>query len=127
MLHSLIIAPFYAKMESLQLQKSFWLIYAKKVGRVSIFYPTLVGLTFGLRHLVSLNKDRLRFDLQYNVPILQKYPFAQKVILYSLFTWPFGFMINYIESGRLISMGSFLWTLPITFFMVFLDGGKGLD
>ena len=42
--------------------------YGFQVTRACVFYTGILSATFGMRHLVAENKDRLRFDLQYNIP-----------------------------------------------------------
>ena len=79
-----------------------------------------------MRHLVAENKSRLRFDLQYNIPPLQKYPAAQDIILYCGFSWPIGFAINYMHSGRVLRGGLTL-TLMVALIVRAMDSGQGLD
>lgn len=106
--HAVTYAPFYAKQAALETGRSFWLEYAIKTSRACFFYTGMLSTTFGMRHLVAENKDRLRFDLQYNVPVLTQYPTAQDIILYCGFSWPIGFAINYMHSGRYLRGGASL-------------------
>ena len=61
--HALVYAPFYSKAEALQQGRNFWPVYALKCMRACFFYSGILSCTFGMRHLISENKDRLRFDL----------------------------------------------------------------
>lgn len=70
MVHALMYAPFYAKLQSLETNRNFWLEYSIKVSRACFFYTGILSATFGMRHLVAENKSRLRFDIQYNLPFL---------------------------------------------------------
>ena len=97
-----------------------------KASRASFLYCGILSTVFGMRQIVAENKELLRFDLQYNVPILQKYPVAQDLLLYSAFSWPIGFAINYMHTGRYLRGGLSL-TLVVAVIMRILDHGKGLD
>ena len=68
------------------------------------------------------NKDRMRFDIQYNVPVLRPYPVAQDLLIYCCFSWPIGFTINYMHTGRLLRGGLSL-TLLVACIVRALDGG----
>ena len=68
----------------------------------------------------------LRFDMQYNIPVLQKYPVAQDLLLYCGFSWPIGFAINYMHTGRYLRGGPTL-TLLVALIIRAMDHGKGLD
>ena len=71
--HALTYSPFYSKLAALDTGRSFWIEYGKQVTRACFFYTGILSATFGMRHLVAENKDRLRFDLQYNIPQLRQY------------------------------------------------------
>ena len=103
--HALTYAPFYSKMASLETGRSFWLEYGIKTGKAFLFYTGILSTTFGMRHLVAENKERLRFDIQYNMPFMMKYPVAQDILLYCGFSWPIGFAINYMHTGRYLKGG----------------------
>ena len=75
-----------------------------------------------MRHLVAENKDRLRFDLQYNIPAIGKYHVLQDVILYCGFSWPIGFAINYMHTGRYLRGGPLL-TLSVALIIRAMDQG----
>lgn len=72
--HALLYSPFYSKAEALETGRSFWPIYLRKSFAACFFYSGILGATFGMRHFASENKDRLRFDLQYNLPVIRDYP-----------------------------------------------------
>ena len=123
MVHSLIYAPFYAKMESLETGRSFWREYAFKASKACFFYTGILSATFGMRHLVAENKDRLRFDLQYNIPAIAKYRALQDIILYCGFSWPIGFCINYMHTGPFLGRGGPILTLTSALVIRALDQG----
>lgn len=124
--HALTYAPFYAKQAALDSGRSFWHEYSIKASRASFFYCAILTSTFGMRHLVAENKELLRFDMQYNIPVLQKYPVAQDLLLYCGFSWPIGFAINYMHTGRYLRGGPTL-TLLVALIIRAMDHGKGLD
>lgn len=98
--------------------KSFLFEYLTRACKVCLFYPLILSCTFGLKHLVAENKDRIRFDLQYNFPVLRNNRHLNKsvenAIFYSSFSWPIGFVINYLHTGRYFRGGPTLTALVAT-------------
>ncbi len=120
--HNLVYAPFFSKERSLQLKTSYISEYLKHSSKSLFCYSFVLSLTFGLRHYVVTNRDFFLFELTYNFKYLRnKKPFTD-VMLYTLFAWPLGFTVNYVQSGRLIR-GGLTWTLMIALIMRALDGG----
>ena len=124
--HALIYAPFYSKATALETGRSFWLEYALKTSKACIFYTGILSWTFGMRHLMAENKDSCLFEIQYRLPFLRKYRAVQDVMLYCGFSWPIGFAINYMHTGRWLRGGPTL-TLIVALVIRAMDGGQGLE
>ena len=115
LVHMLVYTPFYAKMAVIESGRPFVLEYLIRASKVCLFYPMLLSCTFGLKHFMAENKDRIRFDLQYNFPILRNNKTLNKTvensIFYCSFSWPIGFVINYLHTGRYLRGGASLTVL----------------
>ena len=125
LIHALTYAPYWTKAICIEQGLPFWPQYVKKVLKSSFFYCGILSATFGMRHLVAENKDRLTFDLQYNVPLFQKSKVATDIVLYCCFCWPIGFAVNHLHTGRYLR-GGLSMTLMGALVVRAMDAGQGL-
>ena len=121
--HSLLCAPYLSKETSLERGTSFRKEYIKHCSKAMIFYSGIVGCTFGMRHVIYQHKDRILFDLQYNIKPLRGKKTLTDVILYLMFSWPMGTALNYLHTGRLLR-GTFSYSLMIALLLRMLDQGN---
>ena len=119
-------APYMAKERSLELNTRYLTEYVLHCSKATVFYSGVLSSTFGMRHLIAENKDRLLFDMQYNVPPLRNNKTATDILLYLMFSWPIGLALNVVHTGRLVK-GTFTYSLFVALLMRAIDAGQGLD
>ena len=61
--HALVYAPFISKERSIEMKTSYLREYILHCSKAVCFYTGILSCTFGMRHLVAENKDRILFDL----------------------------------------------------------------
>ena len=94
--HNLVYAPFFSKERSLEKGTRYLHEYVSHAGKACLWYSVILSLTYGMRHAVISNKDRILFDLTYNIKPLREKKTVTDIMLYMMFAWPFGFAINHL-------------------------------
>ncbi len=94
--HNLVYAPFFSKERSLEKETRYLREYVSHAGKACVWYSVILSLTYGMRHAVITNKDRILFDLTYNIKPLRQRKSITDVMLYMMFAWPLGFAINHL-------------------------------
>ena len=125
-MHAGIWAPFAAKEVSLLRGTSFLAEYLLYCSKSCVFYAGVLSCTFGMRHLISENKDRLLFDMQYNFKFMRNNKIACDILLYFMFSWPIGLALNVMHRGRYIR-GTFSYSLFVALVMRLIDAGAGQE
>ena len=120
--HSFTYAIYMAKERALANNTTFKWEYCTHMCKATIFYPVLLGTTYGMRQLVLMNKDLILSKMHSIHPIFRRSRSLTDICLYFMIFSPLGIACNYFTSGRVLR-GSFSLTLMIALIMRAVEGG----